>query len=213
MRTRCFRALPIQHMVLSLCRLGLEDDVMQGMGHQKRMVETVSMQKLLRITQWIIVTLCLSLGGYPGFSFTQVTVSTSAPVGIEKVFLANATNQFQAVLVANPLAQNTYALKLYGFNPNWNPSPTTKEAMAAAVAISTTTFIYGFADGMTYENNISIGLAGEMSNLCSSATNFMLIQSSTETFSRDTCVDVLSNLLQEFFQIDLSTPTPIPPQP
>ena len=71
----------------------------------------------------------------------------------------------------------------------------------------------GFANGMVYQNEVSVGTAVRLNSLCDSATSFMLVQTSTATFDRGTCEDVLTNIINEFYQLDLSTPTPIPPVP
>src|SRR5882724_8046489 len=41
-------------------------------------------------------------------AYTTVTISTAAPVGLEKKFIAQTTTQFQSSLFVNPLASNTY---------------------------------------------------------------------------------------------------------
>lgn len=169
------------------------------------------MLQLYAVSRWVIFILCLSLASSRGFAFTTVTLSSGAPSGTENAFLSSTTNQFSSKLFSNPFFPNTYQLLIYGPNPSYNPPPSTQQILTTAAAISTTTFIYGFSDGMDYQNNVSISHASTMSGLCGFATNFALMDSSTMTFDRWTCTDVLRNLINEFFQLDLSTPTPIPP--
>lgn len=133
-------------------------------------------------------------------------VITTDPV-TESNFLANTTTYFEAKLVPNPLIANTYQLNLYGLNPSFNAPPTT---LQDALSLGSTVYVYGFANGMTYQNKVSENLTSGMIELCGNATNFNLIQATTATFNLATCQDVLSNLIDEFFNIDLSTPTPIP---
>lgn len=100
-----------------------------------------------------------------GYAYTVVTFSTSAPSGLEKSFLANTTNQYLGSLTSNPLASNTYALKLFGVNPNYVPSScfsvdvaidsgTLAEDLKALAAAGPTIirdpYLYGYAAGMHY---------------------------------------------------------------
>ena len=84
-------------------------------------------------------------------------------------------------------------------------------AVALVVLSTGNYYVAGFADGMDYQNNVDIGMTAVLGELCGSATNFMLIETSTKTFSTATCQDTLNTIINEFFQVNLSTPTPIPP--
>lgn len=94
-------------------------------------------------------------------AFTQ---ETSASPVLEKQFLAATTNQFQAVLTPNPLAANTYTLKLIGLNPNFNPPPTTLEQ---ALSLGATVYLYGYRDGAGYEEHVDHGIAQGFALDCS----------------------------------------------
>lgn len=155
----------------------------------------------------------LSLSAQGGYCFndkTQVVISTGAPAGLEKSFLATTTTQYLAKLTANPLAANTYSLILYGPNPAYQapaPPPTTLEQ---ALSLGSSVYVYGFANGMTYERGKTEGTIGAYGNLCGSATSFMLTQASTTTFNRSTCEDTLATIENFLFQLSLSTPPVIP---
>lgn len=127
--------------------------------------------------------------------------------------LTQLAAQFSINLFVNPLVPNTYQIKLFDLNPNYNPLITNQQMLDAVVETSTNNFVYGFADGMTYQQNQQIGSVGFLGNLCGSATNFSLIQTTTGTFDRSTCQDVIATIEDALFALSLSTPTPIPPEP
>lgn len=179
-----------------------------------------------------ITTLWLLIGGMsPLLAFTQVTVSTAAPASIEQTFLASTTNQFLSVLKSNPLFPDTYSIQLLGLNPNF-VAPSTATCFQLDVSVDTTTLqnslnslvasapqviadplAYGFVSGMTYQQNNEQGVVALMANLCGSATNFMLVQTTTATFNKATCQDTLITVANQIFELSLSTPTPLPVVP
>jgi hypothetical protein len=160
-------------------------------------------------TAFIVAVLC-TLVSSRLLAYTTVTISTAAPAGFEEEFLAATTSQFLGKVVKNPLASHTYSLILYGENPAYNPPPTNADLLNALVTTSTSTYLYGFAAGMVYQNDTAINYTASMYQLCPSATNFTLVQTSTETFDRWSCMDSLNTLLDEFYEIELSTPTVLP---
>lgn len=141
----------------------------------------------------------------PSRAFTQVTLSSAAPQGIESTFIAATTNQFQASYFKNPLAANTYAIKIFGMNPNFNPPVTNAMLLSALVTVDTYTYVYGWAGGVSYQQTVEEGLVGSYGNLCNTATSFMLIQMTSPTWSKGTCEDVISTILNQLFQMSLST--------
>lgn len=65
-----------------------------------------------RLTKWALPFLMASRA----FAFTQITISTEAPSGIEQTLLSSLTTYFQADVKANPLIPNTYSVKIHGIN-------------------------------------------------------------------------------------------------
>lgn len=153
----------------------------------------------------------LALSAQAGHGFIQVYISTAAPVNLEKNFLASATTQNLAKIIPNPLAANTYSLILYGPNPAYQAPPPPPTTLEQALSLGSSVYVYGFANGMTYERSKTEGTIGAYGNLCGSATNFMLTQASTTTFNRFTCEDTLATIENFLFQLSLSTPPVIPP--
>lgn len=154
---------------------------------------------------------CLIANARHLYAYTVITLSGNVPEAVETQLIASTTNQFQSTLFVNPLASNTYQIKLLGVNPNYNPPPTNKDLLNVITTISTQTYVYGFVDGMTYQQGIAEGAAGRLENLCNSATNYALQATTPQTFDSKTCFDVLSTFLTTLFQMSLSTPTVIPP--
>ena len=146
-------------------------------------------------------------------AFTQVAISTGAPLGIETQFLAATTAQFNAVITKNPLAANTYSLKIYGLNPSYLSPLKDSDLLNAIVSLSTQTFVYGFADGMSYQTNVVERLDSNFVTNCSTPSLFNLAWTSTDTFDTKTCTDVLMTVLQAMYELNLSTPPVIPPEP
>jgi len=158
----------------------------------------------------------LSLGPLfpsPAQAYTVVTVSTKAAPGLESAFIAETTTQYEASLFINPLFAGTYQVQLIGLNPNYNPPITNVQLLSSLPSAATTNYVPGFADGMTYQQQVIEGLVGTLGNLCSSPTDYMLIQTGIGTFNTPTCQDVTTTIINQLFQLSLSTPTPIPPEP
>lgn len=178
--------------------------------------ETMSMRKIdlcrTGLRSALCACLCLALWTRSE-AFTQVTISTAAPAGIEKTFLAATTAQFDGTVIPNPLASNTYSLILYGPNANYNAPEPPPSNLEEALSLGATVYIYGFANGMTYQQTQEIGTVGFLGNLCGAATNYDLVETSTKTFDRNTCQDVVATIENQLFELSLSTPTPLPPEP
>lgn len=160
--------------------------------------------QLSKKTRWTLLSMAL-IGGCLmkssiGEAFTQ---ETAASPQLEKQFLAATTNQFLATLIPNPLAANTYTLKLLGLNPSFNAPPTTLEQ---ALSLGSTLYVYGFASGMNYQQHVHNNLVETYEVNCSTP-----IGSSTSTWDIGTCQAVTGAIDNAIFQESLSTPTVLPP--
>lgn len=133
--------------------------------------------------------LALCLWTVPVHAYTTVILSTGTPESVEQALLVQIANQFNASLFTNPLASNTYQIKLFGLNPNYVTAPglITLDTLANKLtAISSQTVVTGFASGMLYERNNDAGMIGYYMGLCDNATNFSLV-----TIDSTTCQGVL----------------------
>lgn len=189
------------------------DIAMDGDGNGASAMTFIG-QKLLKISAFLLLTSTLH-------AFTQLTVSTAAPAGIEQQFIAATTNQFQAILTSNPLAANTYAIKLFGPNPNYQAPPLVPTTLEAALSLGSTVYTYGWANGMDYERtkDLNFFLALPSSTTpggffvnCSSPAYFNGIQYSSTTqqlvtIDTTTCNAVLSGVYNFIYQQFFSTPT------
>ena len=135
-------------------------------------------------------------------------VVTTDPIS-QAAFLANTTNEFIATEVPNPFVANTYQINLYGINPNYNPPITNQELFAGLLYVDTSTYVYGWAAGESYQQTAQIDQTAYLESLCSSATNFTLVQTTTATFDTNTCLDTLSTVVEQLYQLSLSTPTQV----
>lgn len=169
-----------------------------------------------------------SLYAYQGYN----VVITTDPV-LESTFLSQTTNQFNNTLYTNPFFPGTYQIGLLGLNPNYSQSVSSTsgcfpinvsidsttlaadlEALAAAgPQVITDPLVYGFASGMSYQQQQEIGSLAALDNLCASTTNFNLVSATTATWSNATCMDALTTGIINLYQLSLSTPTPLPVEP
>jgi hypothetical protein len=157
------------------------------------------------------VLLLLSTGMSHGY--TTVQVSTASSPGLETAFIAATTTQFNANVLVNPFFAGTYQITLNGLNPSYNPLVTNTQLLNSLVAVSTYGYVYGYGGGMVYQNNVDSNLATNFAINCSSPTAFMLNATSTTTFDSNTCNDVMQNVLNALFQVNLSTPPVLPFEP
>jgi hypothetical protein len=154
-------------------------------------------------------------------------IVTTDPVS-QAALLANTTNEFIAKVTPNPLVANTYQITLFGLNPAY-VAPSTTSCFQLSVPVDTTTLnadlsalilagpqviqdpiAYGFASGEEYNNNTVENMVGEYGVNCSSPTAFNLTQTGVGTFDRSTCQDTISTIENALFELNLSTPTPLP---
>lgn len=142
-------------------------------------------------------------------AFTTITTSTGVPVTVEQSLITQIKNQFNASVFVNPLAANTYQVKLFGLNPNYQSLPlvTLDTITNKLTSISTYTYVVGYAQGMLYERGKNSSSLGYFMGLCDNATNFNLT-----TIDTTTCNSVLGymdNLITQ--QTDGIAIVPDPP--
>jgi hypothetical protein len=114
------------------------------------------------------LALALLLAASPARAYTVVSASSSAPAGIEQLFIANATTTFNAGLVVNPLFPGTYQITLQGLLP---PNP--------AILVDSGTYSFVFGEGMETERAQDINnLAGPDVN-CDASPYCLGLSSST----------------------------------
>lgn len=176
---------------------------------------------LLAITEGAALLLVLVLNGAtPLHAFTTVTLAPGTPENIETQFITATTNQFQATVLTNPFFPNTFQITIQATNPKYDPPVTQIQLLqeidqmgAYEAMVDSNTYIFGFADGMTYQQTSEEAVVGHFGNLCNSPTSYNLIQTGTSTFDPATCADVIGTIDAQLFAMSLSTPPVIPPQP
>lgn len=161
----------------------------------------------------LTVSILLITGSIGASAFTQVIVSTAAPIGTESAFLIAMQQQFNVKVVSNPLAANTYAVTLYGLNPNYQAPTPPPTNLQEALLLGATVYVYGFANGMQYQQTMEEGLVQGYAVLCSMPSQFNLNATTANTFDLATCEDTLGTINRSLFEQSLSTPTVIPGVP
>lgn len=130
----------------------------------------------------------------PLHAFTQVQISTAAPVGLEEAFIAATAAQFNAKVTKNPLVSHTYGLVLYGPNPAYRAPPSTLEE---ALSLGATVYVYGFVDGQAYERHLNLGTIGQyIVNISSSDPS---------------CAAIMGTMSGDIYQQNFADPTMVPP--
>lgn len=169
----------------------------------------------LRVYLWqsaacaaILAFSCMEGRAFQGYNVIITTTPT-----VQAAFLTATTSQFQAIVMPNPLASNTYSINLTGINSNY-VVPSTASCFSLDVDVDTTTlendlaalvaagpqiitdpYVYGFASGMAYAQHQDNILTEQFEVKCSTALS---------------CQAVTSAIDQAIFQESLSTPTVIP---
>jgi hypothetical protein len=141
-------------------------------------------------------------------AYTVITVSTAATPGIEQQFIASATAQYLMDYFKNPLASNTYTLKLYGTNPNFNPLPSPPSTLQEALSLGSTIYVYGFASGMNYERSVDTSMITNYLVNCSSPSYF---GATAAAWNGAVCTAALMAAEQAIFSLATSTPPALPP--
>lgn len=137
-------------------------------------------------------------------AYTTVLISSAAPSGLETQFLASATNQYVGTITPNPLASNTYTLKLFGSNPNYNAPPTPPTTLKQALSLGSTVYLYGYRDGAGYEEHVDNGIAQGFSINCSTP------MPNVPTWDAVTCAAVSTEIANEIFNQYASTVPVVP---
>lgn len=159
---------------------------------------------------WRLIVFCSCLLIAPIVSaYTVVTVSTMTTEATETSFLAATTTQFNAVVTKNPLASNTYTLKLYGLNPNYNAPPPPPTTLQQALSLGSTVYLYGWNDGSDYQSFTDDKIANGFFVQCSSPSVFGTYGSTT-TWDMTTCQTALNAVYESMFQLHDSSVTTVP---
>lgn len=129
--------------------------------------------------------------------YNVVQISTAAPVGTQAAFLSAISGQFNASVVPNPLASNTYAIKIFG--------PQAGQQLQADSLDSCIS--QGFSDGMDSErqsemNSIeSLEIIDASSGTCAG----IVVDSTTETDCQYIYGLILNNINQRWDTVFNST--------
>lgn len=150
----------------------------------------------------------------------NVYLSTTAPAGLQNDFIANATNQYNASLKPGLLA-GSWDIRLFGKNSTYTPpvvstSIITLDAITRnLMAISTDTYVYGYANGMQRERYEDLTAVGGFAINCSSLTFYKNMDPRGPNFvtsiDSTTCNTVLGSLFAYINQKNYADPAPIPP--
>lgn len=178
MRSHEGRALQTSQERMALCGLG---------SNYRRKMGVLSLLQLCAIS---LISIYLA---QPSQAFTQVYISTGAPIGLEKSFLASTTAQFNGAVIPNPLVSNTYTLKLYGLNPSYQAPPST---LKQALDLGATVYAYGWVDGQAYERNSNLRTIG-----------YYIVNLGTSDVQ---CTQYLGLMENDIYTQNFSTPTVIP---
>ncbi len=139
------------------------------------------------VLAWIstIRSLCLAvlitfiLSGRSNAFFLQVTNGAGISEAVGKELIAQTTTQFNSILTINPLASNTYTIKLLGLNPNYVPLNLGADAVMQLQ-------VFPYAAGMYYERSNISSLFGNFMSLCDDPGTFQMV-----TMDSTTCQGVL----------------------
>lgn len=163
---------------------------------------------------------CLGALHATAYGYTVVSLSTSAPAGLESQFIASATSQYLSTLTANPFVGNTYTLVLKAINPAYQPPAPAVDPNATIALllnqidkneqymenVDSYTYVFGWASGLQYQNSVDEGEVAGFDLFCSTPTKFNLVLTSSSTFDRKTCSDTLDTILQTLYTLNISTP-------
>lgn len=135
-------------------------------------------------------------------------MSSAAPAGFEQTFIAAMKAQFNVKVVTNPLVANTYGITVYGPNPLYNPPISNAQLLQQLdldaqymATVDSYTYVYGFADGQTYNQHDNRDIVEGFELNCSTPL------ASVPTWDSETCVSVTLAIDNAIYQESLSTPT------
>lgn len=146
--------------------------------------------------------LLICAGRVPLQAHTVIDPSPTAPTGLEKDFIAQTTTQFNATLFVNPLASNTYAIKLLG--------PLQKTVVGnsedACIAV-------GFLGGMEEERRLSIESLRFMQaiDLSSGTCAGFLVSSATAQNCQYVYNEIGNAIMQRWLAVYSSTGSEVAP--
>ena len=157
------------------------------------------------IRQALFVASVIGFALSPLHAFTQVTVSTAAPQGLESAFIASTTAQWLASVSVNPFFAGTYSIQLFGPNPSYNPPVSNADLLNAVVTVDSYTYVYGWENGEEYQQSQDVQKLTDYTVLCSSPSAWGLV-----AIDSTTCIAVLGDAENGIFQLQLATPTATP---
>lgn len=179
-----------------------------------------------RFARGMVVFCLLLTGGFRHVGVANATIVvtflSTGPAGVETSFIANATNYAVSSLSFTP--PDAWKIKVSYLNPNYaSDGPknvvidtTTWFSNIAAMqallpAISSDSYVNGYANGMRAQIYNEIGVNNGYWNLCGS-TNTWLAPGSTSTYvtldSTKTCSAVLGNIAYSVYQLLYGTSSP-----
>lgn len=140
------------------------------------------------------------------------TVNVYSPTpDLQKQFIADTTNQYQATVATSPYFANTYTLTLSSRNILSVPSKVLLDTatfsgwMDKAVLVSSQSYVNGWANGANYERYQELVMIGNIYNLCFSSSALQVPQ-----FSSSTCMLITTGISQAIYNMNFSTPTVVP---
>jgi hypothetical protein len=145
-------------------------------------------------------------------AFTQVQLGPNVPESVEQNFLADTTAQWLGTLTSNAFFPNTYTFVLTGPNTAFNPPPSNIDLLNAVITVDSYTYVYGWADGMSYDRASNMQLIANIEGQCASSTTFIVDGSTWNTVYVDTatCRAVLNESWQQLYQLNYASPTVVP---
>lgn len=144
----------------------------------------------------------------------NVYLGSNVPSSMQADFIAATTTQYQTTLVPSTYFPGTYTLTILGKNPPPQCGGVVvlpcnlDQDVASIVAVTTQSYVYGFASGMNYQQHQDSIITEQFEVQCGTRSYFT---TSTATWNSQTCLTALSDVDATIFQQSLSTPTVIPP--
>jgi hypothetical protein len=141
------------------------------------------------------------------------TVNVYVPTDIANDLIASTTSQFLGTLKPSTFFSNTFSFTITGRNPDYKPpqvssgTASVRDLLNTIVTISTSTYPYGWSDGMEYGRWVDLGRVSYYVVNCSTPSVF---GASTTTWNAGVCNDALSRVHQDIYELNLATPTVVP---
>lgn len=182
-------------------------DVLNWTSYRKKQGCGITEKKLFFRSACILAPVAVSVlflalvCGVTQADFIQVTTSSAAPQGLGSILIQDISNRYLAQVTKNPLASNTWSVKLQGVNPNFNGPPTTLDQ---ALTLGSTVYLYGYRDGARYDQDVQINLVGNFDLNCSTP------MPNVPAWDAGTCQAVTGAISAEIYKQIGSTITIIP---